>query len=329
MLTISKNSNGMKKIRIGVLMGGTSNERAVSLLSGAQVLKNLSRDLYDVSKIEITKDGKWFLNNKTFLTILPDRDLKKRFDVIFIALHGTFGEDGKVQSILDTLQIPYTGSGALPSALGMNKAKTMELLAMHKIRMPQTISLRKNDKTTPAITFPSVVKPNAAGSSVGVSIVKDKKSLIPALRKAFKEDKKALVQEYIEGRELTCAVIGNSANSDLVALPPIEIVSPGTFFDYRAKYLSKKTQEICPAPIDKKNSAELIRLSKKVHATLGCDGLTRSDFILSKNDNKLYFLEINTIPGLTEASLCPKAAKAAGISFPKFLDKQIQLALSK
>jgi len=318
----------MKKIRIGVLMGGTSNEREVSLLSGEQVLKNLSCNLYDVSKIEITKDGKWLLDNKTFLTVFPNRDLKKRFDIIFIALHGTFGEDGKVQAILDTLQIPYTGSGVLPSALGMNKAKTMELLTPHKVRVPRTISLRKCNKT-PIVTFPCVVKPNAAGSSVGISIVKNKTEITAALNKAFKEDDMVLIQEYIEGRELTCAIIGNSNKDDLIALPPIEIVSPGTFFDYNAKYFSKKTQEICPAPIHSKTTKELARLSKLVHTILGCDGLTRSDFILSKKDNKLYFLEINTIPGLTEASLCPKAAKATGMTFPEFLDKQIKLALLK
>ncbi|MBI5152894.1 MAG: D-alanine--D-alanine ligase [Parcubacteria group bacterium] len=319
----------MKKIRVGVLMGGTSNEREVSLLSGEQVIRNLSRDLYDVSKIEITKDGKCLFDNKKFLTVLPGNDLEDRFDIIFIALHGAFGEDGKVQAILDTLQIPYTGSGMLASALGMDKAKTAELLISHNIRMPKSIFLQKNEKIIPTLKFPCVVKPNASGSSVGVSIVKEKIKFRTALHKAFKEDQTVLVQEYIEGRELTCAIMGNSKDNNLIALPPIEIVSPGTFFDYNAKYLSKKTQEICPAPIDKKGSSELYRLSKKIHLALGCDGLTRSDFILSKKDNRLYFLEINTIPGLTEASLCPKAAKAADISFPEFLDKQIQLALWK
>lgn len=309
-------------------MGGTSSEREVSLWSGYQVINNLSQDLYEISKIEITTDGKWLLNNKTFLAVFPNRDLKKRFDVIFIALHGAFGEDGKVQAILDTLQIPYTGSGVLASALGMNKAKTMELLISHKIRMPRTISLQK-DNEIPTITTPCVIKPNESGSSVGVSIVKNKKELSPALRKAFKEDRIALIQEYIEGRELTCAIIGNSSDNNLIALPAIEIVSQGTFFDYRAKYLSKKTREICPALIDKKVSTEIVRLSKRVHRTLGCDGLTRSDFILSKKNNKLYFLEINTIPGLTEASLCPKAARTTGIPFSKFLDLQINLAISK
>ncbi|MBI5421125.1 MAG: D-alanine--D-alanine ligase [Parcubacteria group bacterium] len=319
----------MKKIRVGVLMGGTSNEREVSLLSGNQVVKNLSRELYDISKIEITKDGKWLLNNKTSLTVLPGNDLRNRFDIIFIALHGAFGEDGKVQAILGTLKIPYTGSGVLASALGMDKAKTAELLTSHKITMPKCIALKKGEKVISAFKFPCVVKPNASGSSVGVSIVKDKIKLTAALRKAFNEDQTVLVQEYIEGRELTCAVMGNAEDANLIALPPIEIVSPGTFFDYNAKYLSKKTQEICPAPIDKKVSSELCRLSKKIHLALGCDGLTRSDFILSKKDNKLYFLEINTIPGLTEASLCPKAAKAIGMTFKDFLDKQIQLALQK
>ena len=325
------------KLRVGILMGGISNEREVSLKSGEQVFNNLSRDHYIVRAIEISKNGVWILDKKKTLRLFPHNDLKKYVDVVFIALHGAFGEDGKVQAILDTLQIPYTGSGVLASALGMNKTKTSELVTQYKILTPKSFLIHKNNYSLSdlittieqKISFPCVVKPNASGSSVGVSIVRNKKELPRALDKAFKEDTEIVIQQYIEGRELTCAVIGNTNQTELTSLPPIEIVSPGTFFDYNAKYLSKKTQEICPAPIDSKISNELIRLSKKVHLALGCDELTRSDFILSKKDNKLYFLEINTIPGITKTSLCPKAAKAANISFSEFLDIQINLALNK
>jgi len=330
-----------KKIRVAVVCGGLSSERDVSLKSGEQVAKSLPRKIYNVSKIEITKDGRWLLGKKSLTLFDPKAGIAqndlKRFDVVFVALHGKFGEDGKVQAILDVLGVPYTGSGALASALGMHKEKTNEIIQSAGVLVPKFVSLsQRNAKNMRLIRitvrrdigYPCVVKPNESGSSVGITIVQNEKGLEEAIHEAFLEDASILIQKYIRGKELTCAVMGNSGTTALHALPIVEIIPDGIFFDYNAKYLSKKTQEICPANVNKRITRKVQELSKIVHQALGCDGLTRSDFILTSG-GKLYFLEINTIPGLTEASLCPKEARAAGMSFGEFLDRQISLALLK
>lgn len=329
-----------ERIKLAVVCGGPSSEREVSLKSGQQVAKNLPRDKYEVKKIEITKDGRWLIGKRS-LTIFDKRhgtkksDLKK-FDVVFIAMHGKFGEDGKIQALLEILDVPYTGSGVIASALGLNKAKANHLLRQFML-LPETISQFKPFPQKDTFLFhkmfkkklgvPYVVKPNDSGSSVGTTMVGEARQLLQAIKKAFRESSEVLIQECIDGRELTCGVLGNSGQTNLITLPPVEIITDRQFFDYEAKY-SPKTREVCPARISPKITAEIQRLAKLAHVELGCDGLTRSDFILAPN-SKLYFLEINTIPGLTEASLCPKEAKAAGMSFGDFLDKQVQLALSK
>ena len=334
-----------KKIRVLVICGGSSSEREVSLNTGAQIVSTLSKRKYLISKAEIQKDGRWLLGSgstkpasRSLAPISATQNPEKamRYDVAFIAMHGKFGEDGTIQAILETIGVPHTGSGVLASALGMDKEKADAMVREHGIRTPKCLTANGASRGTlsrlkreikKGIGYPCVVKPNASGSSVGVTIAREPKDLGQAIKKAIREDRTALIQQFIDGRELTCGVLGNSG-SKLRALPPVEIIPPeGTFVDYEAKYHSQATQEICPAPIPKKLTKELQESAKAVHSALGCDGLTRSDFILSKK--KLYFLEINTIPGLTEASLCPKEAKAAGISFEKFLDKQIDLALSR
>lgn len=345
-----------KKINVAVICGGPSNEREVSLKTGAQILKALPRNKYNVRLIEITKNGRWLLKSKAesnrfldgekkslkenatrTLSIIGKMDSRGSFDVAFIGMHGRFGEDGKIQAILETLGIPYTGSGVLASALGMNKIKTLELAGKSGIKIPKFIPLyffpKKRDlkilygQVKKIVGYPCVIKPNESGSSIGITIVRKKKELMPAIKIAFKEDETVLMEEYVPGRELTCGVIGNSGQTKLCALPPVEILPPdGRFFDYDAKYFSKETKEICPAPVNKKITEEIQELAKKIHFILGCDGLTRSDFILSPR-GQLYFLEINTIPGLTEASLCPKEARAAGMNFGEFLDKQVEFAL--
>jgi D-alanine-D-alanine ligase len=339
----------MRKIKVAVICGGISNEREVSLNSGNNVTATLSKSKYKISKIEITSDGKWLLDttsDKEYgtrkareLNVLNGNVNKKsdllKFDVAFIALHGYFGEDGKIQAILDTVGIPYTGSGVLASALGMDKIKSMEIAKMAGVLIPDFIAINKRVKLNikkskseikRKIGYPCVVKPNESGSSVGVSIVHDETGLILALKTALREDTNAIVQKFVKGRELTCGVLGNNGGKH-IALPPVEIITTRKFFDYEAKY-SPETREICPANISKRLSQDVKKLSKKVHDSLGCDGLTRSDFILSPR-GKLYFLEINTIPGLTENSLCPKEARAMGIGFGEFLDRQIELALEK
>ncbi len=341
-----------KKIKVAVICGGPSNERAVSLKTGDQVLKALSTKKYETYLLEVTKQGGWLLKGgptknqrlqKTTPTLAvekyrPSKDILKTADVAFIGMHGKFGEDGKIQTLLELAGIPYTGSGILASALGMDKMKTLEIVGRYGVRTPKflaTSSIVPNTSVVglykavaDRVGYPCVVKPNASGSSIGISIVKNKKQLLPAIKRSSKEDEKILIEEYIKGTELTCGVMGNSGQTELEALPPVEIIPEGEFFDYNSKYFSEKTKEICPARISAKTTARIQELSRKTHFVLGCDGLTRSDFILSPS-GQLYFLEINTIPGLTEVSLCPKEARVAGMSFPEFLDKQIELALLK
>ena len=326
----------MKKIKVGVVYGGISNERAISVLSGKEVIKGLSRKKYNVFPIEITKKGAWVLNKKKLIVFDkengPARSDIKKFDVIFIALHGTFGEDGKVQAILDTIGVSYTGSGVLASALGFNKVKTLELARSASIKTPRYTQLRKNSKNKSQAVkyaggYPLVVKPNRSGSSVGVSIIKNKREFASALKRAFKEDSEVIAEEYIKGRELTCGVLGNSGKTKLIALPSVEIITKEKFFDYHAKYFSKDTKEICPARVSKTIEQRVRNASVKIHEVLGCDGLTRSDFIVK--GGRPYLLEITPLPGLTQASLCPKEARAVGMTFSEFLDKQITLALAK
>jgi len=321
-----------KRIRVGILCGGVSNERDVSLRSGEQVLRNLSTS-FQTKIIEISHDGRYWLKGvETNLNVLA-----KKFDVIFIALHGKYGEDGRIQSVLELAGLPYTGSGVLASALGMDKFKTQEFLRAAGILSPRSLLVTSDDNRNNvrtmrsvrnAVGFPCVVKPNASGSSIGVTIV-DRPSAFPsAVERALKEDSAVLLQEYVSGREITCGVMGNSGQTPLMALPVVEIIPEGRFFDYSSKYTSPRTNEICPAQLSARMTKRVQELSKKIHAHLGCDGLTRSDFILTPK-GKIYFLEINTIPGLTEQSLCPKEAKAAGMSFSKFLAAQVNLALMR
>ncbi len=342
-----KQSND-QKINVAVLCGGVSNEREISLLSGINVAQSLSRDKFRVSIIEINPQGKWFFARygKAAKKLIRSESIDagdknsyqnklQKFNVFFVALHGKMGEDGSIQKFLRSLKIPYTGSNAEVNAITFNKYQTNTLLAQKSVSIPHSICI---DTTKQRLTeqlksiqkdvcLPCIVKPNQSGSSIGITIVQKESDLPQAIEKAGREDKDVLIEAYIEGRELTCAVLGNHSDQ-CTALPPIEIIPHSEFFDYRAKYESKLTEEICPAPLSVTTTQKVTETAIKIHKLLGCDGLTRSDFILTKN-NELCFLEVNTIPGLTKMSLCPKAAKAFGISFERFLELQINLALNR
>ncbi|NCF75074.1 MAG: D-alanine--D-alanine ligase [Xanthomonadaceae bacterium] len=337
-----------KKIKVAVIGGGRSNERDVSLRTSQQIAKALPKNKYNVFLIEITKNKKWLFKGEFGKNIQKEKEyeidilsdnnfLKKKIDVAFIALHGKFGEDGKIQALLDLIGLPYTGSGMLSSALGMSKIKTLEFVAKNKIRIPKHLAIYKDDvkadfykNIKKNIKYPCVVKPSESGSSIGISIVKSKNQLSKATDSAFKQDNAIIIEQYIKGRELTCGVMGNTNQTELTSLPIVEIITKDTdFFDYQTKYFSNTVQEICPAKVSPKITKKVQELAKKVHSALWCDGLTRSDFILSDRDKKIYFLEINTIPGQTKASLCPKEAKAIGLKFSDFLEMQIKLAFEK
>lgn len=305
-----------KKLKVGVVFGGPSSEHEVSLKTGNQVLHSLDQKKWIPIAIKIPKKGHW---------LLPFIKKVKKVDVVFLALHGQFGEDGKVQAILETLRIPYTGSGVSASSIAMDKILTYRYLESTRLRTPkyQILNSKKDFIKT---HFPFVVKPSTAGSSVGICIIKNKREVAGALKAAFKESDHVLIEEYIKGTEYTCGVLGNN-DKEIKALPIIEIRPAGSFFDYTSKYFDKRTREICPAPIPKRLEKEIKKISLTAHTKIGCRGLTRSDFIVK--NGKVYFLEINTIPGQTKESLCPKMARALGWSMAEFFDKQIELALKQ
>ena len=306
-----------KRLRVMVLMGGKSPEYEVSLISGREVVKNLDKEKYRVSSLVIPKNGGQ-------VQVDP-----KKTDVVFIAMHGPFGEDGTVQGMLEMMGVKYTGSGVLASALGMDKIMFRKVMQVENIPSPKYVAIHKNQGTAEIVKVLGkplyFVKPFAQGSSVGTTIVEQKKNLIKALNKAFKYGDTVIVEEYIKGTEVTCALFGNE---NPLALPVIEIIPKNKYFDYESKYAEEGTQEIVPARISKSMTKKVQNLAIKVYRAIGCRGFARVDFLLRDNKTPVV-LEVNTIPGLTPMSLFPKAAKAAGISYNKLLDKIIKYAIEK
>jgi D-alanine-D-alanine ligase len=320
------------KIRVGVIRGGPSGEYEVSLKTGANILKNLPAHKYAPKDILIDRNGVWHTDG---VAKAPDRILK-HVDVIFNALHGEYGEDGKVQQLLDSHKIPYTGSKALPSSMGMNKILSKKVFSAHDIKTPRYFTVREEDlspnkllKMFRGFSHPSVVKPAGSGSSLGVSIVDSFDTFLDALTKALTYSPTALVEEYIEGREATCGVLDSSRSDEVYPLPPIEIIKPkqSDFFDYEAKY-SGGSEEICPGNFSEKDRDMIQKLAVKAHKALGLGHYSRSDFIVHPIRG-VFILEVNTLPGLTSESLFPKALKAVGCEFHDFLDHLLTLALRR
>ncbi len=302
-------------------MGGKSSEHEISLMSGREVVKNLNRKKYNVLPVNISRDGRnWQVEEKKNLKFeIENLKFPVRIDLVFIALHGSNGEDGRVQGFLDLIDIPYTGSKVLASALAMDKIYSRKLFTQSGLTVPKSVVVKKG-KTIPEINFdfPVFVKPNNQGSSVGVFKVKNKKELVSALKKSHKYSCQALVEENIDGAEVTGSILGKEK---LIALPLVEIVPKISFFDYEAKYNERLCEEIVPARISKTLTKKAQRAAILAYRTLGCQGFGRVDMIIK--NNKVYVLEVNTIPGLTAVSLLPKAAKEAGIGYPNLLDKII------
>lgn len=315
----------MSKLRIAVLMGGPSAEHDVSMKSGRQVLENLNKEKYQARAVVISKKGSW---------PMKPTEIKKKFDVVFIAMHGEYGEDGTVQRILDKHKIKYTGSGAKASAQGMDKVIASGIFAKARLKIPKFSLLKiKNGNLVPTnsrqsmFQLPVVVKPTDRGSSAGTAIVKKVQELLPAVQEAAKFSQNIMVQQFVEGREFTCGVI--EIKGKLKALPPTEIVPKlRGFFDYYSKYTSGASREITPPRIPSKEIKKIQTLSLKAHRAIKASGVSRTDFIQDES-GQLYVLEINTIPGMTATSLLPQEAKAAGIEFPKLLDLIIAAALKK
>ena len=318
----------MNKITVGVLRGGPSAEYEISLSTGQNILKHLPQNKYKTLDILLTKKGEWHANG---MVASPDK-IFRATDVIFNALHGEFGEDGKVQRLFEMYGVPYTGSTSWPSFLAMNKIMARESFKNAGLKIAEATTVKQDDNLDKAVfgiirkmAPPWAVKPVSRGSSVGVSIAKNAEELPDSLKKSFQYDKTALVEKYIKGREATCAVLENFRGEKLYAFPVVEIVPPGTgrFFDYQAKY-SGAAQEICPGRFSVKQKQEIQEMARKAHQILGCRHYSRSDFIVSRDG--VYILETNTLPGLTSESLFPKAAGSVGLEFPQLLEHLIQLA---
>ena len=321
---------GMSKVHVGVLRGGPSSEYDVSLKSGAAVLKNLG-EKYQSHDILIDKKGVWHLHGAP----RQPYEILKNVDVVVNAMHGEYGEDGKVQSLLDSLGVAYTGSTAMPSAVGMNKLLTKKALVPQGIKMAPHLAISAQDIDEQKIyelwrTFPqpSIVKPVGAGSSVGVTLVTNFHDLGEAIKLARTYSDTVLIEEFIKGREATCGVIDNWRGDGIYSLLPIEIVKPkhSDFFDYNSKY-SSDTQEISPANFGVYGPV-IQELSKRAHEALGLRHYSRSDFIVHPRRG-VFFLETNTLPGMTEASLFPKSLTAIGSNLGEFLDHIITLAIKE
>jgi len=316
-------------MKVLVVGGGLSSEHEVSLKTSRMIVKNLDATKYDAHLVIIGKDGKWKFGKEKPIDIgaAITKIARAEFDFVFIALHGIFGEDGRIQALLEWLGLPYGGAGVLSSALAMDKQMTNVIYAAAGLLVPPYVVMERKNVQLDSFSLPVVVKPVDGGSSVGVSIVKTKKEITRALKKAFKESRRVMVQKYVKGTEVTCGVVEDEEGHPF-ALPPTEIVPrAAAFFDYHAKYADGGSLEITPARISKAQIRKLQKLAVQAHGALGCRGMSRSDFILS--NGKFYILETNTIPGMTEASLLPKAAAAAGIPFGALLDMIIAAGCRK
>lgn len=309
-------------MKVIVIHGGVSSERKVSLKSGKVVAESLKNSGHDVILVDIIDSFKYKIKSKEFnITELKDLDA----DIVFNALHGKYGEDGQIQSLLEMMDIKYTGSGILASSLGMDKLKCYEIVDKFDIDIPKTYEVTTvKELDYISLPFPLFVKPNDGGSSIASGVVKDNKELREMVEKGLECSKRILIQEVIEGDEYTCPVLGSGGHATV--LPVGLIKTENTFFDFEAKYESKGTTETFPAPIDEEQSKIIQEIALEVHKILGCKGISRSDFIINKD--RIVFLEINTSPGMTAQSLCPKSALAYGLDMPQLLQRIINDGLN-
>src|SRR5574337_115690 len=307
--------------RIGVLMGGRSSERDISLKTGQAVYQALIRRGYDAVAIDVTDR--------------LHRDLEDhKVAIAFLSLHGPGGEDGTVQGFLETLGIPYTGSGVRTSAVGMHKAATKTILAAHGIPLPAGTVVREFDRPSLSkvlrqtkLKLPIVVKPVSQGSTIGVSVVRRAGQWKEALDLAHRYDSEVMVESYIPGHEATVSILGTAVEGPTV-LPAIEIVAPDGFYDFSAKYQKGRTRYLCPAPFPPKMVHHIGELARRAYEVLGCEGAVRVDFRITPR-GRPYVLEINTVPGMTETSLLPMAAAHVGIAYDDLVEQILQSALDR
>jgi D-alanine-D-alanine ligase len=324
------------KTKVALITGGYSGEAQISYKSAVTVGNNIDTTLFDYYTIDITKDG-WFYSNENG----PKNEVNKNdfsivingkkivFDIALCCIHGTPGEDGKLQGYFDTIGLKYTSCNAATSAITFNKRYTVAVAAFGGIHVAKSVHLFSHtqvdiDSILSQIKLPSFVKPNNGGSSLGMSKVSKQQDMQPAIDKAFAVDNQVLIEEMIEGREFTVGVY--KTNNQIKVLPITEIITENEFFDFEAKYLGK-SQEITPAVLDIQLQNELQIAATKVYQILNCSGVVRIDFIINKNNNLPYMLEVNTVPGQSAASVIPQQVQAMGLSLQQFYSSIINEAL--
>jgi D-alanine-D-alanine ligase len=325
----------MAKKNIALVTGGYSKESVISMLSSEVVEQHLDKKLYNVYKIIVTRDRWYYPTGKGGRTITinkHDFSLRSegetvRFDAVLLMIHGTPGEDGKLQGYFDLLDIPYTSCDAQTSALTFNKRYTVATAAFSGIKVAKSLHFFKDDtiqvnEILNTLTLPVFVKPNNGGSSIGMSKVSNALELPAAIEKAFKEDDQVLVEEFIRGREFTIGVL--KTKGELIALPITEVTSKKDFFDYEAKYTTGMATEITPAEIEPAKTKLIEDLAKRIYQIFNCRGIVRIDFIWNEVDNQPYMLEINTVPGQSQNSLVPQQVRAYGWTMRDFYGRLIE-----
>lgn len=350
----------MSKTKLGVIFGGISTEHDVSIVSGTSVIENLDKDKYEIYPMYISKEGKWYKYTKEITkiktleiteTITEIEEINdcmgylKQMDVIFPVLHGLGGEDGKIQGIFELIKVPYVGCGVFASSVGMDKVYTKIIFDKANINQAKYEYIRKNadgyiyidkqfnekkctieeicEMIDKNLKYPMFVKPSNSGSSVGVKKVKFKEELRKAIEYAGNYDSKILIEQGINGREIECAVLGNE---DVVASCVGEILSAEEFYSFDAKYTNEESKTIIPAKIDENIQNEIKKTAIKAFKAIDGKGLSRVDFFVENETNKIYINEINTLPGFTKISMYPKLFEQEGIEYKELLDKLISLA---
>lgn len=320
-------------VKVGVITGGYSSEHVISAKSAQTVLDHIDREKFEPHLLEIRKDSwaliekeqKWPINRSDFTVTVNGKKLE--FDIVLIMIHGTPGEDGQLQAYLDMVGMPYAGSKQLTSSITFNKWTCNTILHDLGYRCAKNFLIRSNDiisvsKIINHLGLPCFVKPNDGGSSFGVSKVKSKEELLPAIEQAFEEGTEVLIESCMIGMEVTCGVFRRG--NEIVPLPITEIISQNEFFDYNAKYLGE-SEEITPARIPEELTREIQKNTANIYRSLGFKGIARMDYIIQ--DDKPYLIEINTIPGMSPQSLVPQQAAAAGISLQELFTAVIEEGL--
>lgn len=351
----------MNKLTIGIIFGGVSSEHDISCISAKSIIENIDLDKYNVVLIGITKQGRWFIFNDNISLLPEDRWLGSKnlipaflspdasvsglvtargdivnLDAVFPVLHGKNGEDGTIQGLLQLAQIPFVGCDATSSGVCMDKAVANAVADAFGIAQAKWIAINQYnyningdallDEAIARLGFPIFVKPANAGSSVGISKVHTKEELAAAMETAFKEDKKAVLEEFIDGFEVECAVLGNN---EPVTGEVGQILAAAEFYDFDAKYNNPQSETLIPANLSDEKREEVKQQALKAYKALGCEGMSRVDFFVTKDDGRVLLNEINTIPGQTSISMYPKLFEAVGVSYKELIDRLISFALER